>query len=257
MHGSCSSDIDRNITTNLQVEANEIFRTSLALEENLRYVFYSFEDYQDAQTDTLPGCPTILIDEINKKVELQFAKSPNCPSQKLERSGSLFLEFKTINLRDQEVLLTYTDYKIKEFEVKGERKFSKRTSVSTPNRWLENFEDLLIVDEFQNSTKISGAYTHNLEIVNDTLVSFTSSGSLEGRNLTGRPLKMTQTTPRQYKNTCVEEGQVIASSGVEIWEIFRTTTQSLAHTLTFSTDSECSSKARVQLSDGRLIVFEQ
>ncbi|AFL82816.1 hypothetical protein Belba_0145 [Belliella baltica DSM 15883] len=254
---SCTNDIERNITTNLQAEANEIFQTSLALEESLSYVFLSFEDYQDAQTDTLPGCPTILIDEIDKKVELQFTVNSNCPSQKLNRSGNLVLDFNTINLIDQEVLLSYDNYKIKAFEIIGNRRFTKSASISSSNLWQENFMDLLIVDEFQNSTKISGSYDHRLEIINDTLISFTSSGNLEGRNITGRPLKMTQITPRLYQNVCIEEGQVIASSGVETWEIFRTPTRSLAHTLTFSSDSACVSKASLQLSDGRLIVFEQ
>lgn len=65
---SCTNDIDRNITKNLQVEAKKIFQTSLPLEESLRYVFLSFEEYQNALNDILPGCPTILIDEIKKKL---------------------------------------------------------------------------------------------------------------------------------------------------------------------------------------------
>lgn len=152
---------------------------------------------------------------------------------------------------DQEFLLSYINYKIK-----GNRRFKKSTSISSSNQWGESFDDLLLRDMFQNGTKITGSYDQRLKIINDTLISFSSSGSLEGRNITGRPLKMTQITPRQYRNICLEEGQVIASSGVETWEIFRTPTRSLAHTLTFSLDSACVSKASLQLSDGRLIIFE-
>lgn len=255
--GSCTNDIDRNITTNLQVEAKEIFQTSLALEESLRYIFYSFEDYQNTIADTLPGCPTVLIDEVDKKVELQFARSSSCSSQKIKRSGSIILDFNMINSQDQVVLLSYANYKVKELEIRGKRKFTRTASLASPKQWQEDFEDLLIVDDLENSTKISGSYNHTLEITNNKLISFASSGSLEGRNITGRPLKMTQTTPRQYRNICVEEGQVISSAGVEIWEIFRTPTKSLAHTLTITSDTICVSKVNILLSDGRLIVFEQ
>jgi hypothetical protein len=254
--GACTNDIDRNITTNLQVEAKEIFQTSLTLEESLRYVFYSFEDYRNAITDTLPGCPTVLIDEVDKKIELKFALSNGCPTQKIERSGSIILEFNTINSGDQEILVSYANYKVEKLEIRGKRKFSRKASVANPKLWQEDFEDLLIIDELENSTKISGSYNHTLGIINDKLISYASSGSVEGRNITGRLLKMTQSTPRQYQNACVEEGQVIASTGVEIWEIFRTPTRSLAHTLTITSDTTCVSKVNIQLSDGRLISFE-
>lgn len=257
LFNACTNDFDKNISTNFQVEAKEIFKTSLALGESLRYVFYNFEDYQNALNDTLPGCPTILIDEIEKKVEIQFFSSNNCKSLKITRSGSIILDFNSTNPLDQEITVFYVNYKVMDFEIKGNRRFKKSTTITPSNQWKESFDDLLILDEFQNGTKITGSYDHTLEIFNNTLISFTSSGSIEGRNLTGRPLKMTQTTPRQYQNICIEVGQVIASSGVENWEIFRTPTRSLVHTLTFLTDSTCDSKASVQLSDGRLIIFEQ
>ncbi len=254
---ACSNDIEKAITTDLQIEANELFRTSLALEESLRYAFYTYEDYKSAQNDTLPGCPTVEISEFDKKIRLNFSNNSACPSQKIVRNGSLEIEYFQFNLRDQMVVVTYDNYQVKDFKVQGIRIFENFSNLNTGNRWAESFEDLLIIDSFQNSTKISGNYTHDLQVLNGNLSAFISGGSLEGRNLTGRPLKMSQITPRQYATVCIDEGFVMANSGVEVWEIFRTPIRSLAHTLTITQEDPCNSKVNIQLSDGRLLVYEQ
>ena len=252
---SCSNDVERAITTDLQVEGRELFRTSLALEEGLRYAFYSFEEYHQALTDTLPGCPLIEISEFEQKVKLTFSNDPNCPSQKVRRTGVINLDFFSFNLRDRRVLLRYEDYQVNDFKIQGERVFDSFSNGDNQNSWMESFEDLVILDQFDNSTKITGNYEHQLLKVDNRIQSFTSSGNLSGRNLTGRPLRMTQIAPRQYVINCLDEGFVIARAGEEVWEIFRTSDRSLAHRLTLSIEDICNTKVAIQLSDGRLLSF--
>ncbi|MFD2037679.1 hypothetical protein ACFSKL_22990 [Belliella marina] len=254
---SCTNDIDKNITTNLQVEANEIFRTSLALEESLIYPFYSFEAFQNAPIDTFPGCPDLTVNEILKTVTLDFSKKASCESQKIERIGKIILEFSNDEEQNETVTLRYEDYKINNAEIQGARTFTKEQGNFNIDRWTENFEELSIIDEFNSSTKISGEFVYNLTSSGDTLSTFTSMGSIEGRNITGRPLKMASTTQRQYSVDCISAGWVLPNSGIEVWEIFRNTNRSTAHTVSFSSEDNCESKARILLSDGRTIILEQ
>jgi hypothetical protein len=67
---SCSTDIDKNITTDLQVEGNEIFNISFALEEAYFFAFQTFDNYMVADTLDIPGCPAITIDEALEKSDI-------------------------------------------------------------------------------------------------------------------------------------------------------------------------------------------
>lgn len=266
---ACSNDIDRNITTDLQVEGNEIFNVSLALEEPLYYAFLTLEEYRIAMKDTLtsndsipkvpivPGCPIINIDETLKEVTLTFSEKTDCPSQKLKRKGQITLQFLTPNVLESNVLMKYNQYSIGTTKMEGSRTFTKTNRLFPQNRRTEIFEDLLIIDEFGSSTKISGNFEHQLTFQNGTILEYKTSGNLEGRNLTGRKIKMTQTNPRIYKTECVKQGIVLASVGMENWEIFRTPTQSLRHNLEYQQEKTCEPKAIISLSDGRTLVFSQ
>lgn len=254
---SCTNDIDKNITTNLQVEANEISRTSLALEESIIYAFYSFQDYQNATIDSLPGCPDLTISDISKTVTLDFSTKATCSSQRITRIGRIILEFTEDSLQNEKVNLKYEEYKLKNFEIQGSRTFTKAQSISSNPRWTEEFEDLIVIDEFNSTTKISGSFSYNLESTNGEFTSIISMGQIEGRNITGRPLKMGSTTQRKYSIACILEGWVLPNSGIEVWEIFRNPNRSLAHTVTFVSEDTCESKISILLSDGRTIILEQ
>ncbi|ERM84447.1 hypothetical protein P872_25155 [Rhodonellum psychrophilum GCM71 = DSM 17998] len=266
---ACSNDIDRNITTDLQVEGKEIFNVSLALEEPLYYAFLTLDQYRTAKNDTLksndslpkvpivPGCPLIGIDETLKLVTLTFSKQVDCSSQKLKRVGKITLQFLSPNVLESNVLMVYDQYSIGTTKIEGTRVFKQTRGVFPQSRRTELFEDMLIIDEFGSSTKISGSFGHQLSFQNGTLLEYKTSGNLEGRNLTGRKIKMTQTNPRIYKTNCVKQGIVLASEGLENWEIFRTPTQSLRHNLEYQQEGACEPKAVIALSDGRTLVFRQ
>lgn len=265
---ACSNDIDRNITTDLQVEGNEIFNVSLAIEETLFYAFLTLDQYRTAMNDTLtpndslptplvPGCPLIGIDETLKKVTLTFSEQSNCASQKLKRTGKITLQFVTPNVLESNVLMEYDQYSISTTKIEGSRIFRQTRGAFPQDKRTEIFEDLLIIDEFGSSTKVSGNFEHQLSFQNGAFLEFMTSGNLEGRNLTGRKIKMTQGNPRIYKTECIKKGSVLPSMGLENWEIFRTPTQSLRHTLEYQQETACESKAVISLSDGRTLVFTQ
>jgi len=266
---ACSNDIDRNITTDLQVEGKEIFNVSLALEEPLYYAFLTLDQYRIAMNDGLsandsllknrivPGCPMISLDETLRKVTLTFSDQLDCPSRKLKRSGKITLKFISPNVLESNVLMEYDNYSIGKIKIEGNRTFNQLRGIFSQNKRTENFEDLLISDEFGSSTKISGSFEHQLTVQNGNILEYKTSGNLEGRNLTGRKIKMTQTNPRIYKTDCVKQGIVLPGAGLENWEIFRTPTQSLRHNLQYQQVTACETKAIIVLSDGRTLVFGQ
>jgi hypothetical protein len=68
---------------------------------------------------------------------------------------------------------------------------------------------------------------------------------------------MTQTNPKKYSVSCIDQGFVLPLSGSEKWEIFRREKLTVAHTVEFSQEGNCKSEAEIRLSDGRLMVLSQ
>ena len=66
--GSCFGDIEKDISTDLQFEGNEIFNISFSLEESLFFPFQTIEYFRVAESLEIPGCPDVSIDENLKKV---------------------------------------------------------------------------------------------------------------------------------------------------------------------------------------------
>lgn len=255
---SCTGDVDKVITTDLQSEGNEIFRVSLALEESLFFAFQTLEDFKKADTIPLPGCPEILVKEVEKKVTLEFGAQSQCASNhNLSRSGKINIKYITTNVLETITRLEYEDYKVKGYAIEGTRDFKQIRSLLNPNRRTESFEDILIINETGSSTRLKGEAVYNLVIEDLVLKEFTSSGSLEGRNITGRPIKMTQTSPKRYIVSCLKSGFVVSGQGVETWQIFRNETQAVSHNVIYEQETDCINKATITLQDGRVMVFRQ
>lgn len=255
---SCMSDIDKNITTDLQVEGNEIFNISFTLEESLFLGFQTIEDYRKADTLSLPGCPNIEINEPERRITLEFLKERDCANdQNLERVGKIHIQYLNTNSLEATTRLTYEDYQVRGIKVEGSRDFRQVRSLTNPNRRTEVFTDLLLIDQKESSTKISGSYEHQLTFLDGLLTGFSSTGGLEGRNITGRPIKMTPNTPRRYLVNCVKTGFYLPDSGSQTWQIFRNQTQSTTHKLEYELESECLNRANLTLQDGRIMVFRQ
>jgi len=253
---SCTGDVDKVITTDLQAEGNEIFRVSLALEESLIFAFKTLEDYRKADTLSIPGCPEILVNESERKVTLEFSSQSQCPNN-LSRSGKINLQFINNNALESTIKMEYENYKVRGNIIEGKRDFKQIRSLVNPNRRTETFEDILIINETESSTRLKGEFVYNLVFQEQQLKEFTSSGSLEGRNITGRPIKMTQTSPKRYEVLCINSGLVVPGQGIETWQIFRNETQAVSHNVIYEQETDCINKATITLQDGRIMVFRQ
>lgn len=254
---SCNTDIEKNITTDLQVEGKEIFNISLGLEEAYFFAFQTLDFYRTVIPDSLPSCPTVTINEAERKVTLTFDKSRDCASgKKLQREGKIHLQYINANALESITRLEYEDYEVRKIKIEGRRDFKQIRSLTNPNRRTEEFENLLLINEFESSSKISGNYEFQLSILSGRLSGFESSGSLEGRNITGRPISMAPVANKRYLVECINLGMVMPIQGSERWQIFRNATSSTNHTLLYENESGCDIKAKVNLFDGRVLIFE-
>ena len=252
---SCSGDIERNITTDLQVEGNEIFRISLSLEESAYFALLTLDEYKRLDPTRLPGCPDIFVNDQESKVTLFFSRKSDCPNQLVPRKGRINILFQEVSATENRTILSYEDYEVRETRLEGSRQFSNLRNSSFPNRITETFQDLFILDKNNSSSRLNGTFNYQLTMVNRAVTGYLVQGSLEGRNITGRRIVMEQSTPKRYEVSCLESGKVLALQGVERWQIFRNATASVTHTLVYEPESECTSKASITLQDGRILAF--
>jgi hypothetical protein len=253
---SCNGDIDKEISTDLQFEGNEIFDISLSLQESLYFPFQTIDYYRMADSLSIPGCPSVTIDELSRKVTLEFTVKKECVnSLYIPRSGKIHLQYITNTVLESTVSIEYENYIVKGMRIEGKREFKRANSLLNPNRRTETFQDLFIINENNSSSRIDGNITHQLVIQNGILSGFSSTGEIEGRNIAGRPIKMSQTIPKNYNISCIQSGFIMPSQGSEEWQIFRNETQATKHKLVYTLEDQCNAIATVTLEDGRLMVF--
>lgn len=242
----------------MEVEGVEMFRISQAWEESLFFAFQSFEFYQILGDSLLPGCPEVSINEVEREVSLTFSSSRECVlGVELPRSGTIKLSYQGQNFIGQILTISYSNYKVKGIEIEGTREFVRVNSGLILNRRVENFSDLIIIDENGSSSRLSGTFSHRFNLEDGKVMSFTSSGNIMGRNITGRNISMEQSSSRQYQMSCLSIGKPMPVSGEEIWSISRYPDRQVNHKMFFEQGQDCQSTARVNLQDGRNLTFSQ
>jgi hypothetical protein len=254
---SCLGDADKNITTDQQVEGTEIFRISQSLEESLFFALQSFEYFKTVDPATLPGCPDVTVSDANRSVSLVFSTKSTCTNNSnTPRSGRILLQYINRSILESSVVLTYDNYFFKGNAIEGLREFRRLTSIANPNRRTEIFENLTIRNEKNSSSRISGTFVHQLIFQNANLIQFNSGGMIEGRNIAGRAIKMTQGALKSYELACILEGTLMPKQGSESWEITHGAGQTFAHNLSYSGENTCKSTATLKLQDGRVMVVQ-
>lgn len=254
---SCFGDVDKDISTDLQFEGNEIFDISLSLEESLFFPFQSLDYFRFAESLEIPGCPDVTIDESLNKVSLTFSKSKDCSnSPSLSRSGKIHLQYISNSLVESTVRVEYENYSVRGIKIEGVREFKRANILLNPNRRIESFQDLFIIDKNNSSSRINGNYTHQLVFLNLILTGFSSTGEIEGRNIAGRSIIMNQTIAKSYNVNCIKSGFLLPGQGSENWQVFRNETQATNHQLVYTLEDQCNAIATITLEDGRLMVFK-
>jgi len=249
---ACSGDIDKNIITDLQVEGKEIFRVNATLEESLIYTWLSWNDFQTKKSEDFPGCPSISLNEADKKVTLTFDEKAVCTNKRIPRNGKIILHFQNISELERRAILTYENYVFNKTKLMGQRTFKQTLTPVAINKRSETFDELIIIDEFGSSTKIKGVFEHQITL---PVGSFTTQGNLEGRGITGRKLKMATISPLNHELNCLQTGYSLANLGNQRWEMYRNANEFVTHSLVYEKEENCQSKATLQLVDGRFLIY--
>ena len=253
---SCFGDVDKDIGTDLQFEGNEIFGVSLSLAESLFFPFQTIDYFRLAESNEIPGCPDVTVDEDLKKVTLAFSVKEECNNNlSVTRTGKIHLQYISKSIVESIVKMEYEDYSVRGIKIEGSREFKRANILLNPNRRSESFQDLYFIDGNNSSTRLTGNYTHQLVVLNGILTGFSSTGDIEGRNIAGRSVRMTQTVAKSYNINCIKNGFLLPGQGSENWEIFRNETQATIHRSVYTLEGQCNSIATITLEDGRLMVF--
>jgi len=254
---SCVDDEEVRLTTDVTVEGTEMFNASFALSEHLNLLVLPFDRYTGFAGDTLqlPGCPTIEVNETDRKVVLTFSPTPPCPNSNLRRTGQISLHYtNSIITNEEAIVVEYADYTVRNTRLEGSRFL---TPVN--DNGLVNFRDrmvrLMVYDEFGSSTRINAEYEHLLQYENDSAYSINTTGAGGGRNLAGRSFTYTITTPKVQYSSCVAEGIFVPSMGRESWTYERTVSSAVTHTMNFGETAECDRNVSLSLSSGETITL--
>lgn len=254
---ACLGDVEKTLSTDQQAEGTEIFRITQSLEESLFFALQTFEYYKTVAPETLPGCPEVTVNDANRSVSLVFSTNSTCTNNaNTARSGKILLQYIARSVLESSVVLTYDNYLFKGNTIEGLREFRQLTSLVNPNRRTEIFENLIIRNEKKSSSRIHGTFTHQLIFQNALLTQFSSGGSIEGRNIAGRDIKMTPGILKNYEVACILGGSLMPRQGSESWEITHGTGQTFTHSLSYTLLNPCKSTATLKLQDGRVMVVD-
>jgi hypothetical protein len=245
---ACEEELQNPLQTDQAAEGHEMFDVSFSLNEHLYFALLEFEDYGQAVADTLvlPGCPNVQIDSLSREITLNFPQA--CENTNLARQGSI-----TITYPEQDSVvrsINYVDYRVRNNSVTGNRILYSLED-DTLSGIRDRFESLVIYDEHGSSTKVSGNLIHELLFEDEQLISFTTSGWGNGRNLAGRPFTFNISTPKTQLQECVDAGIFLPPTGVEDWIFDRTNSDNVRHQIRFGEVPTCDNSAEVLLSDGR------
>jgi hypothetical protein len=244
----CEEDEDKIFQTDLSLEANQLFGISTVWGESLYFGLLNFEEYSQIPSVELPGCPSILIESVEKRVTLTFDPTNVCEqSGKVKRTGKLILQYPFISSNSSPWILTYEGYTFQNDTIKGTREFS----VTALNQVKETFIYLKTTSIKRLNTTFSGNLNHSLTKLRNKLIGLSSSGSISGTNSTGRSFSIDISSPRQSLATCFSQNEILPIAGKENWTIDRGQSRVVIHSINYETSGSCAVTAKVTLSDGR------
>lgn len=248
---SCGEDEDKNIQTDLSVEANQLFGISTAWGESLYFGLLNFEDFSQIPSAELPGCPSVLIEAVEKRITLTFDPTNVCgQSEKVTRSGQLTLQYPLVSTISSSWTLTYKDYTFQKDTIRGIREFTS----TALNQVKENFIKLKKTSNREVNATFSGTLNHSLTKLRTKLVGMNSSGSISGTNSTGRNFIIDIGSPRQSLAICFSQNEILPISGKEKWTLDRGQNRVVVHSINYEPSGLCAVTAKVTLSDGRILI---
>ncbi len=249
---ACKEDEDRVISTDLPTEASQLFIVSKAWSEAIFFTQISFDQYSNAESLDLPGCPEILIDKTAKRVTLTFDPGSTCEQTGTsKRSGKLILDLAQSDSGNPIWFLEYENYTFQDASINGIRTFTKNPS-GVIN---ETFATLTHKTKNELTHQFGGNLTHTLSLVNGVVVGLNSKGMINGRNPAGRNFIFDFSEKRELLFSCFRDNQLFPVAGKEAWQVSRSETAQVMYNLTYEWKENCKVEAYVVLPDGRRLLL--
>ncbi|WP_297335116.1 hypothetical protein [Algoriphagus sp.] len=244
---ACQDDTDRIIQTSLPTEATQLFTISRTLAESSTLFTYSFRDFGVLDSTSLPGSPKIEIDSALRQVTLDYDQAYQTPEDPVnERRGSITISFVNVSTVPYRIV-KYENYRLGDIQLSGTRNFKQRSL----SEFTESFDDLILISKNDLTYQISGEFSHAIERSAFRVQSFSTLGSLTGRNAVGRRLNLTLSSPKIVSIDCFKSDQILPLAGTETWQVGRGENEQVGYTLTFENELDCKVIAFAQLPDGR------
>lgn len=249
---SCKEDEDRVISTDLPTEASQLFVVSNAWSEAIFFSQISIEQYSNADSLYLPGCPEILVDKTAERVTLTFDPETACEQTGTsKRSGKLILDLAQSDSENSVWFLEYENYTFEDASIDGIRTFSKNSS----GEITETFETLTHKTKNELTHQFGGDLTHTLSLVNGILVGLNSNGIINGKNPAGRNFTFVLSETRELLFSCFQDNQLFPVAGKETWQVSRSETAQVVYNLTYESKENCNVEAYVLLPDERRLLL--
>lgn len=249
---ACKEDEDRVISTDLPTEASQLFIVSKAWSEAIFFTQISFDQYSNAESLDLPGCPEILVDKTAKQVTLTFDPGSTCEQTGTsKRSGKLILNLAQSDSENPIWFLEYENYTFQDASINGIRTFTKNPS-GVIN---ETFATLTHKTKNELTHQFGGNLTHTLSLINGVVVGLNSKGMINGRNPAGRNFIFDFSEKRELLFSCFRDNQLFPVAGKEAWQVSRSETAQVMFNLTYEWKENCKVEAYVVLPDGRRLLL--
>ncbi|GMQ24940.1 hypothetical protein Aoki45_16220 [Algoriphagus sp. oki45] len=249
---SCNEEISRDITTDLSMEADQFFDFSTAINEGGYLGNFSYPDYFRTQSQSLPGCPKIEIDQTLRIVTLDYDAVDSCTQEKtLKRKGKIRLDFSQSNTQIGTWWMEYIDYHFENTEIKGKREFKALTTSQNQ----EKFENLRFNRDTGLSFVANGTNTYFVSRFSFRPFAISFVGKIEGTNPAGRKFSQTLTKAKEVYINCYSEGWILPFEGEETWTVERGQGRELTYRFNFSSEGQCEPIVNALLPDGRNLIL--
>lgn len=249
---ACKEDEDRVISTDLPTEASQLFIASNAWSEAIFFTQISFDQYSNAESLDLPGCPEILADKTAKRVTLTFDPASTCEQTGTsKRSGKLILDLAQSDSGNPIWFLEYENYTFQDASINGIRTFTRNSSGAIN----ETFETLTHKTKSELTHQFGGNLTHTLSLVSGVVVGLNSNGIIYGKNPAGRNFTFVFNEKRELLFSCFQDNQLFPVAGKETWQVSRSETAQVVYNLTYEWKENCIIEAYVLLPDQRRLLL--
>ncbi len=150
--------------------------------------------------------------------------------------------------------MEYENYFFESKSIKGNRVFLSNNGADV----LEEFSGINESTESDLHAEYSGAVQHTLTMDGDSLISFTSTGEINGVNAAGRDFEISIVSTLVNSAYCFQQNEILPNTGKANWVVSRGGDSNVTYTVTYEQlIEECKVAVNAILPDGKKLLLNQ